>query len=124
MKVKIPCFNSKVLGFLYGLRCIIVLTFFLVPKTLLTIYAFTTLLGMTGNSTAPPTSGLVSRTFGAAKLATLFGIAFLSHQIGGFFSAWPGGVSISVTGSYTFIWGASILLSSLASFVSFRIKEI
>ncbi|WP_333648617.1 MFS transporter [Lacrimispora sp.] len=114
---------KQVLGFLYGLRCIIVLTFFLVPKTLLTIYAFTILLGMTGNSTVPPTSGLVSRTFGAAKLATLFGIAFLSHQIGSFFSAWLGGVSISATGSYTFIWGTSVLLSALASFVSFRIKE-
>jgi MFS family permease len=115
---------KNVLGFLYGSRCIIVLAFFLVPKTLLTIYAFTILLGMTGNSTVPPTSGLVSRAFGAAKLATLFGIAFLSHQIGSFFSAWLGGVSVSVTGSYILIWGASIPFSSLASFVSFRIKEV
>ncbi|MEY8351937.1 MFS transporter [Lachnospiraceae bacterium 54-53] len=115
---------KNVLGFLYGARCIIVLMFFLVPKTKITIYTFTVFLGMTGNSTVPPTSGLVSRTFGAAKLATLFGMAFVSHQLGSFFSAWFGGVSISATGSYAPIWGASILFSVLASFVSLRIKEV
>ena len=114
---------KNVLGFLYGLRCVIILIFFLMPKTLLTVYSFTILLGMTGSATVPPTSSLVSRTFGAAKLATLFGIVFVAHQIGSFFSAWLGGVSISATGSYTLIWGASALLSVLASFVSFRIKE-
>lgn len=114
---------KPVLGFLYGLRCIIVLTFFLVPKTLVTICAFTILLGLTGNATVPPTSGLVSCVFGAAELATLFGIVFLAHQIGSFFSAWFGGICASATGDYTLVWGASALLSALASFVSFHIKE-
>jgi predicted MFS family arabinose efflux permease len=113
----------RVLGSLYGARCAIILIFLLVPKNLVTVCIFTALLGLTGSATVPPTSGLVSRTFGAAKLATLFGFVFFSHQIGSFFSAWLGGVSITVTGDYTFIWYTSAALCILASVVSFRIKE-
>ena len=111
-----------VLGCLYGLRSIIVL-FLVLPKTLSTICAFTALLGLTGNATVSHTSGLISRTFGAAKLATLFGFVFFVHQIGSFLSACLGGISISATGSYTLIWCMCALLCVLASFVSFCIRD-
>ena len=113
----------RVLGFLYGARTVMIVVFLLAPKTLLTVCVFTALLGSTGSATVPPTSGLVNRVFGAAKLATLFGFAFFAHQIGGFFSAWLGGVCVSSTGSYTLIWCASAALSLLASVVSFMISE-
>ncbi len=114
---------KNVLGFLYGSRSVIILLFFIAPKTPLSIFVFIIFLGLTGSSTVPPTSGIVSRTFGAAKLATLFGIVFLFHQVGSFFSAWLGGVSILTTGSYIPIWFGSVFLSMIASFVSFRIIE-
>ena len=114
---------QRLLGLQYGARTIIVAGFMLAPKTLFTICAFTALLGLTGSATVPPTSGLVSRTFGAAKLATLFGFVFFVHQIGSFFSAWLGGVCLSATGSYTLIWSAAAVLSVMASVASFLIKD-
>lgn len=114
---------QRLLGFQYGARTVMVVAFLFAPKTLFTICTFTALLGFTGSATVPPTSGLVSRTFGVAKLATLFGFVFFVHQIGSFFSAWLGGVCLSATGDYTLIWCAGAALSVLASVVSFLIKD-
>jgi predicted MFS family arabinose efflux permease len=112
---------QRVLGCLYGSRSVIVLIFLLAPKNLFTVYAFMVFLGLTGNSTVIPTSGLVGREFGAAKLATLFGLVFFIHQIGSFFSAWLGGICAAMTGSYTLIWCISAVFSVVAAAASFRI---
>lgn len=114
---------QKVLGLLYGSRAVWIIGFLLLPKSLVTVYAFAALLGFTGNATVPPTSGLVGRLFGPARLGTLFGLVFVSHQIGSFFSAWLGGICLSATGGYTLIWCASAALSLLAAAVSFRVKS-
>lgn len=111
------------LGGLYGFRCLLVAAFLLLPKSLFTIYAFTIFLGLTGAATVPPTSGLVGRIFGARKLATLFGVVFLAHQVGSFLSAWLGGVCFSATGSYHAIWLADAALCVVASLVSWMIRE-
>jgi hypothetical protein len=42
----------------------------------------------------PPTASVVGKLFGVRYLATLFGMTLLSHQIGGFFGAWLGGLAI------------------------------
>lgn len=112
-----------VLGGLYGFRCTMVLMFLVLPKTMFSVYGFTILLGLTGNATVPPTSGLTGRIFGTAKLATLFGVVFFSHQIGSFFSAWLGGICLSAMGGYTLIWLVDVALSVMACFVSLMIKE-
>lgn len=115
---------QHVLGSTYGLRIVIIGAFLLAPKTLFTVYAFIILLGLTAPATVTPTSGLVSQIFGPAKLATLFGCVFFAHQVGSFFSAWLGGVSIAATGGYTLIWCAGSALCVLASVVSFCIKDV
>ncbi|GHV41264.1 MFS transporter [Synergistales bacterium] len=114
---------KQVLAFLYGARAVITLCFFAAAKTIPVIFAFAAFLGLTGNSTVTPTFGIVNKTFGAAKVATLLGFLFLCHQAGSFISAWIGGVSVSLTGTYTLIWTSDIFLCVIASFVSFRIKE-
>ena len=113
----------RVLGLLYAARCGIILLFLAAPKTLLTVCVFTALLGLTGSATVPPTSGLVSRTFGPENLAALFGTVFFFHQVGSFLSAGLGGVCVSATGSYTLLWGVCAGLCVLASVVSFQIRE-
>jgi predicted MFS family arabinose efflux permease len=113
---------QRVLGCLYGSRCFIVLFFLLAPKNLFTVYAVTALLGLTGTSTVVPTAGLVGRTFGAAKLATLYGLVIFIHQIGSFFSAWLGGGCAALTGSYTLIWCISAAFSVVAAVASFCIE--
>lgn len=115
--------NKLVLGGTYAARVPIVLCLLILPKTPLLLYGSVALIGLTGNATVPPTSGLISKLWGAEQLATLFGIAFLFHQVGGFFSGWLGGLCVSATGGYTLIWCISMVLSVLAAFASFQIKE-
>lgn len=117
------CKMKDVLGFYYGLRPITILFFLLLPKTLLNVTVFTALFGFSGAATVPPVSGIINRTFGAGSIATLFGLVFFIHQIGGFFGAWFGGVCFTITASYDAIWVADIAFSAVASAVSFAIRE-
>lgn len=114
---------KNVLGVLYGLRTVGILLFFLCPKTLPVICAFIILLGATGSATVTPVSGICGRIFGTKGVTIFFGVAFLFHQIGGFFSAWLGGVCFESFGGYTFIWIADAVLCTLASAVSFLIRK-
>lgn len=114
---------KRVLGCFYGSRAIWIIGFMLLPKSLLTIYGYIALLGFTGSATVPPTSGLINKLYGPVRLGTLFGFAFVAHQIGSFLSAWLGGVCVTSTGSYTLIWLASAILSSMAAALSFLVKE-
>ena len=112
---------KNVLDSLYGSRPLMVLLFFFMPKTVPTIVLYAALLGCSGAATVPPVSGIIGKNFGAANVATLYGLVFFVHQIGGFLGAWLGGVCYDVTGSYTLIWAADILLSTFAATVSFLI---
>ena len=47
--------------------------------------------GLLWLSSVPPTSGLVAVMFGTRWMAMLFGIAFFSHQVGGFLGVYLGG---------------------------------
>lgn len=87
------------------------------------IAIFSLLLGLTGAATVPPVAGMTKKLFGSSSLGTLFGILFVSHQIGSFFSSWLGGVSITKSGSYTTIWLISVILALLAGCACFMVKE-
>lgn len=114
---------KKVLAAFYGSRAVWIAGFFLLSKSVVTVYAYAALLGFTGSSTVPPTSGLVNRLFGPAKLGTLFGLAFVAHQLGAFSGTWLGGICLSATGSYTLIWSASAVLSVVAAVLSLQVRE-
>ncbi|HYT16399.1 MAG TPA: hypothetical protein VEL80_08470 [Burkholderiales bacterium] len=51
--------------------------------------------------------------FGLTHFNTLYGIVFLSHQVGSF-GAWMGGVVFDRTGNYNFGWGALIAIGVTA----------
>jgi MFS family permease len=117
-------YRMKMLLFwVYGARAVAVLCFLAAPKTALTFYVFGAVLGLTWLATVPPTAGLVGKLFGARYLATLFGLTLLSHQIGGFFGAWLGGIAIDSTGNYQWMWYADIALATLAALVNLPIRE-
>jgi len=117
-------YRMKMLLFLvYGARAIAIAIFLIAPKTALTFYIFGAVLGLTWLATVPPTAGLVGKLFGARYLATLFGLTLLSHQIGGFFGAWLGGIAVDSTGSYQWMWYADIVLASMAAVVNLPIRE-
>jgi len=107
----------------YLTRALAVALYLAAPKTSLTFYAFAVVLGLTWLSTVPPTAGLVGKLFGTRYLATLFGLTLLSHQIGGFFGAWLGGIALANTGSYAWMWYADIALALGAAFINLPIEE-
>ncbi len=112
-----------ILVWMYGSRAVAVAVYLIAPKTALTFYLFAAVLGVTWLSTVPPTAGLVGKLFGARYLATLFGLTLFSHQIGGFFGAWLGGIAIASTGNYQWMWYADIALASMAALVNLPIRE-
>ena len=68
-------------------------------------------------------SDSVGKMFGPKFMATLFGIALLSHQIGAFLGAYLGGYFFVETGSYQLAWFINIALALFSSLVHLPIKE-
>jgi len=117
-------FRSKyILFWMYLSRALLVLVYLAAPKSALTFYLFAVGLGFTWLATVPPTAGVVAKLFGTRYLATLFGLTLLSHQIGGFFGAYLGGIAISTQGSYLWMWYADALLALGAALVNLPIRE-
>ena len=112
-----------ILAVMYGSRAVLVALYLIAPKTDITFYAFSIGLGLTWLATVPPTAGLVGKLFGLRYLATLFGLTLLSHQIGGFFGAWLGGLAMVNFGNYDWMWYADIVLALLAALVNVPIRE-
>jgi MFS family permease len=111
------------LALMYGSRAVLIAIYLLAPKTALTFYLFAAALGFTWLATVPPTAGLVGKLFGTRYLATLFGLTLLSHQIGGFFGAWLGGLAFVRFGDYSWMWYADIVLALAAALVNLPIRE-
>jgi MFS family permease len=111
------------LALMYGSRGLIIAAYLLAPKTAWTFYVFAAALGFTWLATVPPTAGLVGKLFGMRYLATLFGLTLLSHQVGGFFGAWLGGLAFVRFGDYTWMWYADIALAFAAALVNLPIRE-
>lgn len=114
---------KMILFWMYASRAAAVALYLAAPKTPLTFYVFAFVLGITWLATVPPTAGLVGKLFGTRHLATLFGLTLLTHQIGGFFGAWLGGIAIATTGNYNWMWYADIALAIGAALINLPIRE-
>ena len=114
---------KSLLFWIYASRAVLVGVYLLAPKTEWTFYLFAAALGATWLATVPPTAGLVGKLFGVRYLATLFGMTLLSHQIGGFFGAWLGGLAVVQTGDYSWMWYADMVLALAAALVNLPIRE-
>ncbi len=115
--------SKTILFWMYLSRSILILLYLFAPKTSLTFYIFSAGLGLTWLATVPPTASMVGKLFGVRYLGTLFGLTLLTHQIGGFFGAWLGGIAVSELGSYDWMWYADIALAALAALSNLPIKE-
>jgi predicted MFS family arabinose efflux permease len=117
-------YRSKyILFWMYASRALLVAVYMMSPKTELTFYLFAAGLGLTWLATVPPTAGVVGKLFGTRYLGTLFGLTLLSHQIGGFFGAWLGGLAITQQGNYDWMWIADIVLAIVAAVCNLPIRE-
>jgi len=111
------------LFWMYFSRAAAIGVYLLAPKTPTTFYLFAAVLGFTWLATVPPTAGLVGKLFGVRYLATLFGLTLLSHQIGGFFGAWLGGVTLVKFGDFHWMWYADMVLALGAALINLPIRE-
>ncbi|KAA3620748.1 MAG: MFS transporter [Proteobacteria bacterium] len=108
---------------IYFARAVLILWLLMSAKDAATIYLFAGAMGVLWLSTVPLTTGIVAQVFGVRYMATLFGIVFLSHQVGSFLGVWLGGVIYDRTGSYDGMWWAGVVLGLLAALVHLPIDE-
>jgi len=112
-----------ILSVIYFTRALSIVAFISFPITTFSAIAFGAISGLTWLSTVPPTSALVALMFGTRWFATLYGFAFVSHQVGGFLGVWLGGIVFEKFGSYTPIWWLSILFGVLSALINLPIVE-
>jgi MFS family permease len=111
------------LAILYFTRAAAIALFIWLPLSTTSALLFGVAMGLSWLSTVPPTSGLVALMFGTRWLATLFGFAFFSHQVGGFLGVWLGGIAYEATGSYNLVWILSIAFGIASAIINLPIEE-
>jgi predicted MFS family arabinose efflux permease len=111
------------LSLIYCGRCFIFLGLLFLPITALSVIVLSTLLGLFWLSTVPLTSSLVATFFGTRWMSMLFGVVFLSHQLGSFTGLWLAGTLYDLTKSYDIMWWISIALGLFAAAVHWPIRE-
>lgn len=107
---------------LYALRGLAILLYWMGPKTELSLLVFAATMGLMWLGTVPLTSGVIARRFGVADLGALFGIAFVSHQVGGFLGAWLGGLGFAWSGNYDAVFLATAAAGLIAALLNAPIR--
>ena len=102
------------LGGVYIIRSIAIAAYFSFPATPATTLVFAAVMGALWLGVVPLVNGLVAQLFGLRFMATLTGIAFLSHQAGSFLGAWGGGLVYDHLGSYDVAWRAAVIIGLVA----------
>lgn len=113
------------LAVVYGLR---VLSFPLLivvaeNESLLLLYVFAVVFGLTFIANMAPTAGIVRVRYGLGSTGTIMGWLLLTHQIGGAIGTYLGGVIYEVAGSYAMAFLIMAVGAGLATVISFGIRE-
>jgi len=111
------------LSAIYLLRSLSIVVFLLLPLTPMSVYVFSSAIGLLWLSTVPPTNALVAQIFGVQYLSMLGGFVFLSHQLGSFMGVWLGGKLFDATGSYDLVWWIAVALGVFAGVVNLPVRE-
>ena len=115
--------KKVILTGIYLLRGVSICFFIFLPASTINSVIFGATFGFLWLSTVPATSGIVAHIFGTKYLGLLYGIVFLSHQVGSFFGAYLGGLFYDLHGSYDYAWYLAIALSIFAGIIHMPIKE-
>ena len=108
---------------IFAARAVLMTVFLLSEKTTTTVLIFSAMMGLLWLSTVPPSLALCARNWGLRWLATIFGMVFVSHQIGGFTGAFLGGIIFDRTGSYDLMWVIGILASVFAALIHIPLRD-
>lgn len=115
--------KRHILSAIYLLRSVAIVAFLLVPLSPMSVYIFSSVMGVLWLSTVPPTNAVVAQIFGVQYLSMLGGFVFFSHQIGSFLGVWLGGKLYDTTGSYDIVWYIAIALGIFAALVNLPVRE-
>jgi len=115
--------KKKILSAIYLLRGVSIIYFIFLPPSIFNSVVFGVTFGFLWLSTVPPTNGIVAHIFGTKYVGLLYGIVFVSHQIGSFLGAYLGGVFYELYGNFDYAWYGSIALSIFAGLIHLPIIE-
>ncbi len=115
--------KKKILSAIYLLRGVSIIYFIFLPPSIFNSVVFGVTFGFLWLSTVPPTNGIVAHIFGTKYVGMLYGIVFVSHQIGSFLGAYLGGVFYELNGNFDYAWYGSIALSIFAGLIHLPIIE-
>jgi len=118
-------FTKKyLLSIIYTGRTIAAIAFIMLPITPASVVVFSIVMGSLWLATVPLTSGIIGYIYGLKFMGTLYGIVFLSHQIGSFVGVWLGGLFYDIYGSYDLVWWVGIGVGAFSAIIHLPVKEI
>jgi predicted MFS family arabinose efflux permease len=115
--------QKHLLALIYLLRTAIICLFLLLPISAASTLVFAAAMGALWLGVSPLVTGIVGRVFGLTHFGTLYGVVFLSHQLGSFFGAWMGGLVFARWGNYNVAWGALIVIGLTAFTLQWLMDE-
>ncbi len=117
-------FSKKyLLSMIYVGRTVAAAAFIMTPMTPTTVVLFSLTMGGLWLATVPLTSGLVAQIYGLRFMGTLYGIVFLSHQLGSFMGVWLGGYMYDLYGSYDLVWWVGVGAGAFSAIIHLPVKE-
>ena len=115
--------RKYLLASIYALRTLISVIFIMNPITPEAVVLFSVLMGALWLATVPLTAGLIGHIYGLKYMGTLYGLVFLSHQIGGFLGVWLGGALYDYYGDYIMVWWIGIAVGLFSALIHLPVNE-
>jgi len=115
--------KKYLLSTIYAGRTIAAIAFIMLPITPTSVVVFSIVMGSLWLATVPLTSGIIGYIYGLKFMGTLYGIVFLSHQIGSFVGVWLGGLFYDIYGSYDIVWWVGIGVGAFSAIIHLPVKE-
>jgi predicted MFS family arabinose efflux permease len=115
--------QKHLLALIYLLRTLFIAGFLVMPISAASTLVFAAAMGFLWLGVTPLVTGIIGRVFGLTHFNSLYGVVFLSHQVGSFFGAWMGGLVFTYSGNYNFAWGALIAIGAIAFTLQWLMDE-
>ena len=115
--------KKYLLSIIYAGRTIAAIAFIMLPITPTSVVVFSIVMGSLWLATVPLTSGIIGYIYGLKFMGTLYGIVFLSHQIGSFVGVWLGGLFYDIYGSYDIVWWVGIGVGAFSAIIHLPVRE-
>ena len=115
--------KKYLLSTIYLGRTVASIAFIMFPITVESVIIFSIVMGGLWLATVPLTSGVIGYIYGMQYMGTLYGIIFLSHQIGSFVGIWLGGSLYDTFGNYNLVWWIGIGVGAFSAIIHLPVKE-